>query len=37
MPSRMALPKNIQWITFDVYRTLIDWESGVADAFEHSR
>jgi 2-haloacid dehalogenase/putative hydrolase of the HAD superfamily len=30
----MALPKNIQWITFDVYGTLIDWESGVADAFE---
>src|SRR4030081_732321 len=29
----MALPKNIQWITFDVYGTLIDWESGVADAF----
>src|SRR3954447_19035743 len=34
MPSRMALPKNIQWITFGVYGTLIDWESGVADAFE---
>src|ERR1044071_2731437 len=34
MPSRMALPKNIQWVTFDVYGTLIDWESGVADAFE---
>ena len=30
----MALPKNIQWVTFDVYGTLIDWESGVADAFE---
>jgi 2-haloacid dehalogenase/putative hydrolase of the HAD superfamily len=29
----MALPKNIQWVTFDVYGTLIDWESGVADAF----
>ena len=29
----MALPKNIQWITFDVYGTLIDWDSGVADAF----
>ena len=34
IPSRMALPKNIQWVTFDVYGTLIDWESGVADAFE---
>ena len=30
----MALPKNIEWITFDVYGTLIDWEKGVADAFE---
>lgn len=29
----MALPKNIQWVTFDVYGTLIDWESGIADAF----
>jgi 2-haloacid dehalogenase len=34
MPGRMALPKNIQWVTFDVYGTLIDWETGVADAFE---
>ena len=30
----MALPKNIQWVTFDVYGTLIDWESGIADAFQ---
>ena len=30
----MALPSNIQWVTFDVYGTLIDWEKGVADAFE---
>ena len=30
----MALPKNIKWITFDVYGTLIDWESGVVAAFE---
>ncbi len=29
----MALPKNIEWVTFDVYGTLIDWESGVFDAF----
>jgi 2-haloacid dehalogenase len=30
----MAIPSGIQWITFDVYGTLIDWEGGVADAFE---
>jgi 2-haloacid dehalogenase/putative hydrolase of the HAD superfamily len=30
----MALPSGIQWVTFDVYGTLIDWENGVADAFE---
>src|SRR3954462_6337464 len=30
----MALPSGIHWITFDVYGTLIDWEKGVADAFE---
>ncbi|HWI21901.1 MAG TPA: HAD family hydrolase [Baekduia sp.] len=29
----MPLPKNIQWVTFDVYGTLIDWEAGIADAF----
>ena len=29
MPPLMALPKNIEWITFDVYGTLIDWEGGV--------
>jgi len=34
MPPLMALPKNIEWITFDVYGTLIDWEGGVWDAFE---
>jgi 2-haloacid dehalogenase len=34
MPAFMAaLPKNIEWVTFDVYGTLIDWEKGVADAF----
>ncbi|MCW3066299.1 MAG: hypothetical protein JWN32_3471 [Solirubrobacterales bacterium] len=31
----MAIPKQINWLTFDVYGTLIDWESGVADAFEN--
>ncbi len=30
----MALPKTIQWVTFDVYGTLIDWESGIFDAFK---
>jgi 2-haloacid dehalogenase/putative hydrolase of the HAD superfamily len=30
----MALPKNIEWVTFDVYGTLIDWESGIFDAFK---
>jgi 2-haloacid dehalogenase len=29
----MALPKNITFVTFDVYGTLIDWETGVYDAF----
>jgi 2-haloacid dehalogenase/putative hydrolase of the HAD superfamily len=30
----MALPKNITWVTFDVYGTIIDWEKGVVEAFE---
>jgi 2-haloacid dehalogenase/putative hydrolase of the HAD superfamily len=30
----MAIPKDIKWVTFDVYGTLIDWESGVYDAFQ---
>ena len=30
----MAIPKNIAFVTFDVYGTLIDWESGVFDAFQ---
>jgi len=29
----MALPKDVNWVTFDVYGTLIDWETGVYDAF----
>src|SRR5437764_5972511 len=29
----MAIPKNVTFVTFDVYGTLIDWESGVYDAF----
>ena len=34
MPRPMALPSKVNWVTFDVYGTLIDWEKGVADAFE---
>src|SRR5206468_11260666 len=34
MPAPMALPSKVNWVTFDVYGTLIDWEKGVADAFE---
>jgi 2-haloacid dehalogenase len=30
----MALPSDVQWVTFDVYGTLIDWEKGVLDAFQ---
>jgi 2-haloacid dehalogenase len=30
----MPLPKKIEWVTFDVYGTLIDWESGLFEAFE---
>ena len=34
MAAPMALPKNISFVTFDVYGTLIDWEKGVGDAFD---
>ena len=30
----MAIPKDIKWVTFDVYGTLIDWETGVYEAFQ---
>jgi 2-haloacid dehalogenase len=30
----MALPANVKFVTFDVYGTLIDWETGVYDAFK---
>ncbi len=33
MAPRMALPKDIQWVTFGVYGTLIDWEGGAVEAF----
>ncbi len=29
----MTLPKEITFVTFDVYGTLIDWEEGAYDAF----
>ena len=29
----MALPKTVTFISFDVYGTLIDWETGIYDAF----
>jgi 2-haloacid dehalogenase len=29
----MPLPKDIKFLTFDVYGTLIDWEEGVYEAF----
>jgi 2-haloacid dehalogenase len=30
----MPLPKNVEFVTFDCYGTLIDWEAGVHDAFQ---
>jgi len=30
----MTIPKQITFVTFDVYGTLIDWEGGAFDAFE---
>jgi 2-haloacid dehalogenase len=30
----MPLPKKVEWVTFDVYGTLIDWEGGAYDAFK---
>jgi 2-haloacid dehalogenase/putative hydrolase of the HAD superfamily len=30
----MPLPKKVEWVTFDVYGTLIDWETGAYDAFK---
>jgi 2-haloacid dehalogenase len=29
----MPLPKDIKFVTFDVYGTLVDWEEGVFEAF----
>jgi 2-haloacid dehalogenase/putative hydrolase of the HAD superfamily len=33
MRALMPLPSKITFVTFDVYGTLIDWETGVFDAF----
>ena len=33
MPRLMPLPKDINFVTFDVYGTLIDWEDGAYQAF----
>lgn len=30
----MPLPKDIQFVTFDCYGTLVDWETGIHDAFQ---
>ena len=34
MAHHMAIPKEVKWVTFDVYGTLIDWESGIVAAFK---
>jgi 2-haloacid dehalogenase len=33
MAPLMPIPKNVTFVTFDVYGTLIDWETGILDAF----
>ena len=33
MVRRMPLPKQIRFVTFDCYGTLIDWEQGAYDAY----
>jgi 2-haloacid dehalogenase len=33
MARSMAIPKQITFVTFDVYGTLIDWDTGAFDAF----
>jgi 2-haloacid dehalogenase len=30
----MTIPKNVTFVTFDVYGTLVDWDTGAFDAFE---
>src|ERR1017187_911007 len=31
--ARVPIPKNVTFVTFDVYGTLIDWETGIYEAF----
>jgi 2-haloacid dehalogenase len=33
MHGRMPLPKDVTFVTFDVYGTLVDWETGAYEAF----
>jgi 2-haloacid dehalogenase len=33
-PYPMPLPKDVKFVTFDCYGTLIDWETGVYEAFQ---
>ncbi len=30
----VALPKNLDFVSLEVYGTLIDWETGIYDAFQ---
>src|ERR671916_3099552 len=30
----VALPKDVKFVSFDCYGTLIDWETGVYEAFQ---
>ena len=30
----MPLPKDVKFVTYDCYGTLIDWETGVYEAFQ---
>src|SRR3954469_13434283 len=32
--SHVPLPKEVRFVTFDCYGTLIDWETGVYEAFQ---
>ena len=32
----MPIPKRVNWVTLDVYGTLIDWETGVMNAFNEA-
>jgi 2-haloacid dehalogenase/putative hydrolase of the HAD superfamily len=34
MPALMPLPSKVTFVTFDVYGTLIDWETGIFQAFK---